>query len=76
MTTVDEVKHIVAEQLDISEKNFGIDENIVELGADSLNIIEIALAVEEAFDVHIPDNEFNRLTTVRDIAKYISQLDS
>jgi acyl carrier protein len=68
----------VAVQLDISEKDLDIDENIVDLGADLFDIIEIVLEVEEEFgiDVDLPDKEIGRLKTARDIAKYISQFDS
>jgi acyl carrier protein len=68
----DKVKQIIVEQL-------GVDENQVEpsasfvddLGADSLDIVELVMAFEEAFDLDIPDDEAEKIKTVKDAVDYI-----
>jgi acyl carrier protein len=68
----DKVKQIIVEQL-------GVDENQVEpsasfvddLGADSLDIVELVMAFEEAFDLDIPDEEAEKIKTVKDAIDYI-----
>jgi acyl carrier protein len=64
---------IVAEKLNIEEKNVSTASRFQEdLGADSLDIVELLMEIEEEFGVNISDEESERLKTVGDAAKYIS----
>ena len=72
MSVAERVKQIIVEQL-------GVDENQVEpsasfvddLGADSLDIVELVMAFEEAFDLDIPDEDAEKIKTVKDAVDYI-----
>lgn len=71
-TTAEKVKKIVVEQLNVSEDQVTDDARIVEdLGADSLDQVELVMALEEEFGSDIPDEEAEKLTTVGDAIKYI-----
>ena len=71
-TTAEKVKKIVVEQLNVSEDQVTEDARIVEdLGADSLDQVELVMALEEEFGSDIPDEEAEKLTTVGDAIKYI-----
>lgn len=69
---VEQIKAILAEQLSIDADTIGENTNITEdLGADSLDIVELLMAVEENFKVSVPDEDVPSLKTVKDIADYI-----
>ena len=71
-TTAEKVKKIVVEQLNVSEDQVTNDARIVEdLGADSLDQVELVMALEEEFGSDIPDEEAEKLATVGDAIKYI-----
>jgi len=72
------VKDIVAEQLDVELDKIGDDSSFVDdLGADSLDTVELVMALEEEFDAEIPDDEAEKITTVALAVAYInSQSDS
>jgi acyl carrier protein len=71
-TTAEKVKKIVVEQLNVSEDQVTDDARIVEdLGADSLDQVELVMALEEEFGSDIPDEEAEKLATVGDAIKYI-----
>ncbi|EDS76269.1 acyl carrier protein [Clostridium novyi A str. 4552] len=69
----EKVKKIIADQL-------GLDENIIEmdslfvddLGADSLDVVELIMALEEEFDIEIPDEDAEKVTKVGDVVEYIN----
>lgn len=66
------VKEILAEQLGLREEEIKNDSNFLEdLGADSLDIVELIMAMEEEFELEIPDEDAERLLTVQDTIKYI-----
>jgi len=66
------VIEIVAEQLGIGEEEIQIDSKFVEdLGADSLDIIEVLLALEEEFEVEISDDEAQKIKTVGELIQFI-----
>ncbi|MBE6357285.1 MAG: acyl carrier protein [Lentisphaerae bacterium] len=68
----DKVKAIVVEQLGVAEDQVTPEAKFVEdLGADSLDQVELVMALEEAFDAEIPDEEAESLTTVGDAIAYI-----
>ena len=68
----DEVKKIVVEQLGVSEDQVTPEAKFIEdLGADSLDQVELVMAFEEAFGADIPDEDAEKLTTVGDAIAYI-----
>ena len=68
----DKVKAIIADQLGVDENTIEMDSSIVEdLGADSIDAIDLILSIQEEFDVEIPDEAVEGIKTVGDIVKYI-----
>ena len=68
----DKIKDIIVEQLDVEEDAVTMEASITEdLGADSLDVVDLAMSIEESFDVEIPDEEVENIKTVGDIVKYI-----
>jgi acyl carrier protein len=66
------VKKIVAEQLGANEAEIKNESSFVEdLGADSLDTVELVMALEENFDIQIPDEEAEKIVTVGDAIQYI-----
>ena len=66
------VKKIVAEQLGVNETEVKTESSFVDdLGADSLDIVELVMAFEEAFELEIPDEDAEKITTVKDAVEYI-----
>lgn len=74
MSSVEErVKKIVVEQLGVSEGEVSNDSSFVDdLGADSLDTVELVMALEEEFDCEISDEEAEKITTVKQAIDYIS----
>ncbi|RMG11224.1 MAG: acyl carrier protein [Deltaproteobacteria bacterium] len=73
MSVESKVKSIIAEQLGISEDTIKPDSAFIEdLGADSLDIVELVMAMEEEFEVEIPDEEAENIKTVADAINYIN----
>ena len=67
------VKKIVAEQLGVNEADIKIDSSFVDdLGADSLDTVELVMALEEEFECEIPDEEAEKITTVQQAVNYIT----
>ena len=75
MAAVDErVKQIVVEQLGVEESEVTPSASFVDdLGADSLDQVELVMAFEEAFDVEIPDEDAEKIRTVKDAVDYIGK---
>ena len=72
MNTFDKVKAIVVEQLGVDEAEGTIDSTFIDdLGADSLDIVELIMAFEEEFNVEIPDDVAEKIKTVKDTVEYI-----
>ena len=72
MNTFDKVKAIVVEQLGVDEAEVTIDYTFIDdLGADSLDIVELIMAFEEEFNVEIPDDVAEKIKTVKDTVEYI-----
>ena len=70
----EKVKGILAEQLDIDEDSITADSSIVEdLGADSLDIVDLVMSLEDEFDTEIPDEAIECIKTVGDIVHYIEE---
>ena len=74
MNTFERVKKVLVEQLDVSEDEVTISASIVDdLGADSLDVVEIIMGLEEEFDVEIPDEDAEKVTTVQLIVTYVDE---
>ena len=74
MTTFDKVKEIVVEQLGVDEADVAIDSTFIDdLGADSLDIVELIMAFEEEFNIEIPDEIAEKIKTVKDAVDYIEK---
>lgn len=72
MSVESKVKEIIAEQLGISDDEITLDSSFVEdLGADSLDIVEVVMAVEEEFEIEMPECDAEQLETVQDLVEYI-----
>ena len=72
--TADRVKKIVVEHLGVEQEKVTEDASFIDdLGADSLDIVELVMAFEEEFGVEIPDDAAEKITTVRDAIEYIDQ---
>lgn len=70
--TFDRVKKIVVEQLDVDEAKVLAKASFTDdLGADSLDIVELVMALEEEFDLEIPDEAAEKILTVQEVVDYI-----
>ena len=72
MAVAEKVKSIIAENLDVDEQEITADASFTEdLGADSLDIVELVMAFEEAFGIEIPDEDAEKITRVKEAVDYI-----
>ncbi len=68
----DKVKSIIVDQLDVDEDKVTLNANIQDdLGADSLDIVDLVMSFEDEFDLEIPDDQVENIKTVGDVVKYI-----
>ncbi|HEG2627963.1 TPA: acyl carrier protein [Campylobacter coli] len=75
MATFDDVKAVVVEQLSIDTDAVKMESKIIEdLGADSLDVVELIMALEEKFEVEIPDSDAEKLIKIEDVVNYIENL--
>lgn len=71
---MDKVKKIIAEQLGVDESEITPESHFIDdLGADSLDTVELVMALEEEFGVEIPDEDAEKIQTVGDVDKYIQE---
>ena len=71
-TLLEDIKEVVVEQLSVNADEVKEDAKFVEdLGADSLDVVELVMALEEKFDIEIPDDEAEKIQTVKDVVDYI-----
>jgi acyl carrier protein len=75
MSTVEErVKKIVAEQLGVKDEEVTNDASFVDdLGADSLDTVELVMALEEEFDIEVPDEAVESIRTIGDMERYVTE---
>lgn len=68
----EKIKTILAEQLDIDESSITLDSLLVEdLGADSLDAIDIVMSVEDEFSIEVPDEIIEKMESVKDITTFV-----
>ena len=74
MAVADKVKGIIVEQLGVDEEEVTPDASFVDdLGADSLDTVELVMALEEEFETEIPDEDAEKITTVQQAIDYITE---
>ncbi|MFK0445255.1 acyl carrier protein [Campylobacter jejuni] len=75
MARFDDVKAEVVEQLSIDADAVKMESKIIEdLGADSLDVVELIMALEEKFEIEIPDSDAEKLIKIEDVVNYIDNL--
>ncbi|MCX8022387.1 MAG: acyl carrier protein [Syntrophorhabdaceae bacterium] len=74
MTVAEKVKEMIVEQLGVNESEVVPEAKFIDdLGADSLDIVELIMALEDAYGIEIPDEDAEKMETVGDAIKYIEQ---
>ncbi len=72
MSLSPKIKDIIVEQLSVDPEKVKPEASFIDdLGADSLDIVELVMAMEEEFDIEIPDEDAEKLKTVQDVTKYL-----
>ncbi|MCC6730105.1 MAG: acyl carrier protein [Chthonomonadales bacterium] len=72
MSTFERVKKVIVEQLDVSEEEVTPQASFMDdLGADSLDVVELVMGLEEEFEIEIPDEDAEKIQTVQDAVSYI-----
>lgn len=72
MTNFEKIKNIISEQLSIDSEDITMESSFIDdLGADSLDIVELIMALETEFDIEIPDEDAEKISTVGDVVEYI-----
>ena len=75
MAIFDEVRDVVVEQLSVAPDAVKLESKIIEdLGADSLDVVELVMALEEKFEVESPDSEAEKLKTIQDVVTFVEGL--
>ncbi|MBP5604342.1 MAG: acyl carrier protein [Ruminiclostridium sp.] len=70
----DKVKSIIIDQLDVDEDKVTLNASIQDdLGADSLDIVDLVMSIEDEFEIEVPDDQVENIKTVGDIVKYIEE---
>ena len=73
MNVEEKAREIIAKQLGVEQEKIKMEASFTgDLGADSLDIVELVMAFEETFQVEIPDDDAEKLVTVKDVIDYIS----
>ncbi len=74
MSTFDKIKATVAEQLSVEADQVKPEASFVDdLGADSLDVVEMVMALEEEFEIEIPDEDAEKLVSVQDVVDYVEK---
>ena len=74
MEEFERVKSVIADQLGVDESTITMDSSFVDdLGADSLDLVELIMGLENEFDIEIPDEEAEKIQTVGDAVNYIKE---
>ena len=68
----EKIRHILCEQLDIEEGSVTMESNIAEdLGADSMDVVDLIMSIEDEFEIEVPDEKIENIKTVGDVVNYI-----
>ena len=68
----EKVREIICDQLDVAEDDVTMESNIADdLGADSLDVVDLVMSLEEEFDAEVPDEDIESIKTVGDVVKFI-----
>ena len=74
MDVITKIKQIIAEQLGVDEPDIKTESHFIDdLGADSLDTVELVMALEEEFGIEIPDEEAEKILTVQDAINYVEE---
>lgn len=73
MSDFEKIKSIIVEQLGVDEDEITLDTTFADLNADSLDIVELIMALEEEFNLDIPDEDAEKIRTVGDAVNYIRE---
>jgi acyl carrier protein len=74
MTLEEKVIKIIMEQLDVTQEECVLEASFIDdLGADSLDIVELLMEMEEAFDIEIADEELEKIATIQDVVDFLKQ---
>lgn len=72
---LEQLKVIIAEELGVDTNDITLESHIInDLGADSLDVVELIMALEDAFEIEVSDSDAQSLKTVSDVIKYIEKL--
>ena len=70
----EKVKAILSEQFDVEEDSITLDTSVVDdLGADSLDVVDLLMSIEDEFEIEIPDTEIDNIKIVGELVKYIEE---
>jgi acyl carrier protein len=68
----EKVRKILCEQFELEEDRVTMESNLIgDLGADSLDVIDLAMSIEDEFDIEVPDDEIEKIKTVGDIVRFV-----
>ncbi len=71
----EKIREILCAQLDIEEEKVTMESNIAEdLGADSLDVVDLIMSIEDEFELEVPDDQVENIKTVGDVVNYIENL--
>lgn len=74
MEIFEKLQAIIADQLEIEEEVITYDSHILDdLGADSLDVVDLVMSIEDEFEVEVPDEALEKMRTVEDIVKYLEE---
>ena len=72
MSVFEKLQEIIADQLEIDASEIDYESNIIDdLGADSLDIVDLVMSVEDEFGIEVPDEALENISTIEDMVKYI-----
>ena len=68
----EKIRKILCEQFELEEDRVTMESNLIgDLGADSLDVIDLAMSIEDEFDIEVPDDEIEKIKTVDDIVRFV-----
>ena len=71
----EKIRQILCDQLDVEEDDVTMESNIAEdLGADSLDVVDLVMSIEDEFEIEVPDDQVENIKTVADVVSYIESV--